>query len=207
MNYVDTTAIEVSSLNNVNATRLAKYLQGDEWYADQSEAVDTGNNTPLFRHVVFVEPDSASTGEFLNASCNRTAFPLWGAKPRVQTLVAKTLLDLYKSPLEVIQTNRIDTEVYIQAVRVRLGRHSVAKSEDKFMERVMRLEEKGNIDSALDLLYDQIDARLKAGKFEDTDKLLQKLNVAKLSIDLLLGVLTASLPARYKLPSRGVFSQ
>jgi hypothetical protein len=120
-------------------------------------------------------------------------------------LVAKTLLNLYKSPLEVIQTKRIDTEVYIQAVRVRLDRHSVAKSEEKFMERVMRLEEKGNIDTALDLLYDKIDAKLKAGQLGEIDMFLQKLNVAILSLDLLLGILTASLPARYKLPPRGVF--
>lgn len=204
MNSVlDTTTIQVIPPNDINATRLAKYLQGDEWCADQFTTVETHYNNPFPTFTDLEESDSTSSGTFLNSPRYQTDLPLWGAKPRVQAVVVKTLHDLYKSPLEVVQTSRIETDLFIQAVRARLNQNQ--KNEDKFLERVLRLEKMGNIDSALDLLYDQIDARLKAGKFEDTDKFLQKLNVAKLSIDLLLGVLTASLPARYKLPSRGVF--
>jgi hypothetical protein len=74
-----------------------------------------------------------------------------------------------------------------------------------FLERAERLERSGNIDAALDIIYDQINWRLKEQKFYETDQLLQNVNVAEYSVDLLLGLLTATLPARSKLRSRAQF--
>ena len=42
-------------------------------------------------------------------------------------------------------------------------------------------------------------------KFYETDQLLQNINVSEYSVDLLLGLLTATLPARSKLRSRAQF--
>ena len=209
MNAVDTTAVEVGSLNDINASRLAKYLQGDEWSAEQSvtdkmRACDivyfSNSNAPLTG-----EFDLASIAGFLGSRCNQGAFPLWGAKPRVQTLVTKTLLNLYRSPLEAIRTERIETEPFVRAVQVRLTGQRFVKNKSNFLERATRLEKSGNVDDALDLLYAQIDGRLKAKQLDEIDALLQTINVASLSLDLLLGVLTASLPARYQLQSRKDF--
>jgi hypothetical protein len=74
-----------------------------------------------------------------------------------------------------------------------------------FLQRAERLEKLGNVDAALDLIYDQINWRLKEQKFYETDQLLQNINVADHSVDLLLGLLTATLPARSKLRSRAQF--
>jgi hypothetical protein len=68
--------------------------------------------------------------------------------------------------------------------------------------RARRLDEKGRTDAALDLIYDWVDEMLRNEKMVELDSALTKLSVADLSTDLLLGVLTATLPARNRLPSR-----
>ena len=76
---------------------------------------------------------------------------------------------------------------------------------DEFLQPVMQLERRGHIDAALDVLYDRMDALLKAKQFAAMDALLQQANVDSLSIDVILGLLTASLPARSRLPARSKF--
>ena len=70
------------------------------------------------------------------------------------------------------------------------------------IERASRLDTLKQTDSALDLLYDGIDDKLRNGEFEDVDRMLSRLKAVQLSADMLLGVLTATLPAKTKLPSR-----
>lgn len=71
-----------------------------------------------------------------------------------------------------------------------------------FVLRAQRLEEHGNPDEALDLIYDAIDALLRDGRFEKCDEDLRDIDVSTTSVDILLGVLTATLPAHSRLPSR-----
>ena len=78
-------------------------------------------------------------------------------------------------------------------------------NKDSFLTRVQRLEKSGHIEAALDLLYDQIDGMLKAEKFKEVDIILLGLDVPSISLNLLLGFLTATLPARSKLRSRRWF--
>lgn len=86
----------------------------------------------------------------------------------------------------------------------RLNGEQTSKGES-FITRVTRLEEKGNVDSALDLLYDGFDQLLRDGRFQEVDAILRCLDVAHLSGDILIGVLTATLPARSRLASRDDF--
>ena len=76
---------------------------------------------------------------------------------------------------------------------------------DKFLQPVTRLEKQGHIDAALDVLYDRVDDLLKAKQFPAVDDFLRHANVGTLSVDVLLGLLTATLPARSKLPARAKF--
>jgi hypothetical protein len=55
---------------------------------------------------------------------------------------------------------------------------------------------------ALDRIYDWVDDLLLAGKFEEVNKKLGSLHLARLAPVLLVGWLTASLPAKSKLPNR-----
>jgi hypothetical protein len=76
-----------------------------------------------------------------------------------------------------------------------------------FLARACRLEKLGQVDAALDLVYDQIDEMLNTGKLEQVNRLLANAEVGSLSADVLLGLLTVTLPARSKLPARGPFFQ
>lgn len=76
---------------------------------------------------------------------------------------------------------------------------------DKFLQPVTQLERHGHVDAALDVLYDRVDDLLKASQFSAVDNLLRQADVASISVDVLLGLLTATLPARSKLPARAEF--
>jgi hypothetical protein len=76
---------------------------------------------------------------------------------------------------------------------------------DKFLQPVTQLEKRGNVDAALDVLYDRVDDLLKAKQFPAVDDLLRQANVGSISVDVLLGLLTATLPARSKLAARSRF--
>ena len=68
-----------------------------------------------------------------------------------------------------------------------------------FIRRAQRLDNQGQTDAALDLVYDAIDAMLRKGDFARLGFTIEGLSVNDLSADLLLAVLTATLPARTRL--------
>jgi hypothetical protein len=76
-----------------------------------------------------------------------------------------------------------------------------------FISRAERLARQGNMDEALDLIYDSFDERFQKGEFEALEQLLSGIRPADLPVDILLGILTATLPARTKLPSRAELYQ
>jgi hypothetical protein len=74
-----------------------------------------------------------------------------------------------------------------------------------FIQHANRLDKHGRIDAALDLIYEKIDSLLRGGDFAEVDSILSRVETKSLSVDLLLGLLTSTLPARTKLPSRREF--
>src|SRR5205085_1635394 len=73
---------------------------------------------------------------------------------------------------------------------------------ESFVARANRLDRHGHRNAAMDLLYDHIDELMHTGHFEALDTILQRVSVRELSVDVLLGVLTATLPAKSRLSSR-----
>lgn len=63
------------------------------------------------------------------------------------------------------------------------------------------MEEKTAWVTDLDSIYDVIDRMMRHGEFEELAAVLSRIVVSDLPTNLLLGILTASLPAR-NLPSR-----
>jgi hypothetical protein len=57
----------------------------------------------------------------------------------------------------------------------------------------------------LDLIYNIIDILLHENKFDECALILENLDVERYSIDILIGVLTATLPARSKIGGRSIF--
>jgi hypothetical protein len=76
---------------------------------------------------------------------------------------------------------------------------------ESFVDHAQRLDKLGQTDAALDIIFDQIDEQLLAGKFPQVNDLLAKTSPDTLSVDLLLGILTATLPAKGRLANRRGF--
>ena len=74
--------------------------------------------------------------------------------------------------------------------------------ESRTMDRAKRLDQHGQTDEALDILFDQIDEMLLSGEFNRVDQLLAETTPSDFSVELLLGILTATLPGKNRLLNR-----
>jgi hypothetical protein len=80
--------------------------------------------------------------------------------------------------------------------------HDAGPKDQSFIGRAAELATRGRTDAALDLIYDSVDALMRKGQFSKLDSILSGSSVANLTVDVLLGLLTATLPARNRLVSR-----
>ena len=69
----------------------------------------------------------------------------------------------------------------------------------------MKLEESGSIASAIDIIYREIDSRLRKGKFPECDRALRSLSPNCLSNHVIIAILSITLAASKKLASRPQF--
>ncbi len=76
------------------------------------------------------------------------------------------------------------------------------QASNSFIERANRLDVSGRTDAALDLLYDSVDEFLCRGELAKLNSYLSCVVAADLTINILIGLLTATLPARSRLPAR-----
>jgi len=67
------------------------------------------------------------------------------------------------------------------------------------------LVDEGHIDQSIDVLYDRVDDLLLAGDFGTVDNLLGIIDLDRLDSYLLIGMLSITLAAASKLPSRPEF--
>jgi hypothetical protein len=95
------------------------------------------------------------------------------------------------------------TEVTVQPVAKALPLSEANGA--SLMSGANRLDKQGRTDSALDVIYDTIDDLLRRGDFGRLDHVLTEVSAADYSVDLLLGLLTATLPGKGRLPSRPKF--
>ncbi len=86
-----------------------------------------------------------------------------------------------------------------------VGGESGGKVPESFLINANRLDRAGHRNAAMDLLYDRIDEMMRMNQFDRLDAVLGEALVDDLSIDVLLGTLTATLPARRRLRSRPDF--
>lgn len=76
---------------------------------------------------------------------------------------------------------------------------------DQFFDRVQAFSSLGKTDSAIDEIFDFIDRLLCDGSFSDVDKVLDKVDLDKISLDIALSFLTITMAAKTKLLSRAAF--
>jgi hypothetical protein len=72
-----------------------------------------------------------------------------------------------------------------------------------FIARAEHLVARGQVDAALDLIYDNVEEYLQSQRIRDLDVLLSNVPVETTSLDTLITLLTATLPVRGQLNSRG----
>jgi hypothetical protein len=87
-------------------------------------------------------------------------------------------------------------------VRIEVVGGPVESENGSFLDRALRLDSQGRTDDALDEIYRDADRLMHAGEFGRLNELLARVNVSQLSADLTLGILTATLPAKRRLPER-----
>ena len=81
-------------------------------------------------------------------------------------------------------------------------KQSTSARTESFILRAQRLDNHGRTDAALDLIYDSIDDLMRNEEFPRLDSILARISITDLSTDILLGILTATLPAKSRLPAR-----
>lgn len=74
-----------------------------------------------------------------------------------------------------------------------------------FLEQARALEAQGQLDSALDVIYASIDELLRTDEIDELMRLLGTVAPDEHSTDCLIAILTATLPAKSKLPLRANF--
>lgn len=76
---------------------------------------------------------------------------------------------------------------------------------ESFILRAQRLDNHERTDAALDLIYDSIDDLMRNEQVQRLDSILASIPITDLSTEILLGILTATLPAKSRLPMRAGF--
>ncbi len=74
-----------------------------------------------------------------------------------------------------------------------------------WFKRAMHLEKEGKVSQALNLIYGNMDWLLEKDRFEDCNLLLIESMKHKLSVHIVLALLTTTLPAAHLLSSRALF--
>jgi hypothetical protein len=86
------------------------------------------------------------------------------------------------------------------------GQAGQAHSEpEAFVLHADRLDRAGHRNAAMDLLYDRVDEMMRNGQLDLLEAVFQRAPVRKLSIDVLLALLTSTLPVRSRVASRPLF--
>lgn len=70
------------------------------------------------------------------------------------------------------------------------------------MNFLQQLKQMNNSDGALDRIFDFANQAMFDGEFDELDKVLKEVDVEEYSLDVLIGFLTATLPAASKLTHR-----
>ncbi len=84
-------------------------------------------------------------------------------------------------------------------------RKSPRSRTDNFVDTANRLVGQRQVDAALDVIFARVDEMFCHDRFVECDALLRRISVGDYSTDILLGLLTATLPAKSRLKARPDF--
>jgi hypothetical protein len=87
----------------------------------------------------------------------------------------------------------------------RLGAPASQNDSPKWLQNAMALDASDSTIPAMDIVFDNVDDLLSAGKFEEVNVIIEQVPLEGPSLSFLMGVLTITLPAADRLPSRARF--
>lgn len=143
---------------------------------------------------LYIDPDEIA--QFVSAHGRVPVVQFW---EKLQSRISDQALQAVARTLEEVIPGSIDV------TKAGHSKEAVKCRKDTFLLRAQKLDEHGQTDAALDLIYDQVDELMQRGEFDRLNSLLKTVNTDELSTDLLLGILTSTLPARNKLTERRSF--
>lgn len=98
-------------------------------------------------------------------------------------------------------------EAFACAAAARLSEEYSVGRQSNIIDHAKRLEGHGHLELALDLIYDYVDGLARQDRLDECDIVFTSATPGSLSTDLLLAMLTATLPWKSRLRSRHRFLQ
>lgn len=109
-----------------------------------------------------------------------------------------------------MSNTNLDLLLSIVVIEMKRIQNIVSKSLAELTQTIVYWNE-DNIDNVLDAIYDTIDTEMTNGNFSDIDcwldEMFKSILVLGIPTDIFLGILTATLPAKSKLPNRNSFTK
>jgi hypothetical protein len=132
---------------------------------------------------------------------------IFAADPAVQSAALEKITEVrQRIPAELIRNVFVDAFTdAIVTISNRASDNARRPKQETFIDRASRLDKLGQTDSALDMLYDAVDHLMRRGSFDELNLTLRAQTAEELSVDISLGLLTSTLPARTRLPARAEF--
>ncbi len=90
-------------------------------------------------------------------------------------------------------------DAFVQASSIPWVGPDAGRRRTGLIARAQRLEARGHIDQAIDLIYDHFDGLARMQNFRACEQLLDETDANELSTDLIVSVLTATLPWKSRL--------
>lgn len=117
------------------------------------------------------------------------------------------------SPARIIRSLTEEQDVHEAIrqwlVRARRNRGCVpiidVRDTPTFLTQAADMQSEGKVHAALGLIYRHMDSEMRSGHFDRISRVLSGVDVARYSVEILIGLLTATLPAKDQLDSRPEF--
>jgi hypothetical protein len=143
----------------------------------------------------------ASAGHVIRENFKFLAGIPWG---HLDTSNKAVLLRNFNRGIDVVTIYEV-----VDTAKLRAQWMSVASATSlrAHLMRAQELEKKGRVADAMDIVFKEVDAALRRGRigFGECDELLENLDIATLSLRMLMGLLSITLAASRGLPSRRRF--
>jgi hypothetical protein len=143
---------------------------------------------------------SVSAPNFVSADDEGPFLWRYVVKPAAPSFISGCVVGASNLPVKSLGRKSYELVRYSKGHYVRA--RFIRPTPEPFLQRAQRLETMGSTGSALDLIYDGVDQLMRTGKFRELEATVSAMNASGFSTDLLLGMLTATLPVKNRLPSR-----